>query len=147
MKRKKGKKPREKKAVASMRAKLGWTRGDWINEVEDAVAEAFIVFAEMKLAERSGAKRLAKGWATEFERKLHVGMIRIAIHPVKRAFDRKLAFEQAVAEMDGTIESLRAHVEREYAKAVGGVGRRLDGADIETFWRAAKEAAVVILLG
>jgi hypothetical protein len=125
-----------------------WTRGDWVNEVESKLGEAFIVYAKMRLAEHNGPKRLAKGWTTEFERTLHVGMIGVAIHPVKRNFDRKIAFEAAVAEMSkDMIPTLGAHVEREYAKAVGGVRCGLDGDDIEMFCRATRDAAAVILGG
>ena len=135
---------KKRKAVAATRARIGWTRTNWINEVEDVLGEAFIIFAKAKLAEKNGQKRLAKGWAMEFDRKLHVGMITVAIHPVKRNFDRKVAFEQAITEMDGTIESLWAHVEREYTKAVGGVRRGLDGRDIELFWRMVREGAKIL---
>jgi hypothetical protein len=39
------------------------------------------------------------------------------------------------------------HVEREYGEAVGAVKRGLDGREIETFWRAAREGSGVMIGG
>ncbi|MGA3123390.1 MAG: hypothetical protein ABSF69_21685 [Polyangiaceae bacterium] len=134
------------KAVRAMRAKVGWTRGTWVNEVEQKLGEAFLVFTRAKLAERNGPKRRTLGWKLEFDRVLHVGIIDIAIHPVKREFDRRQAFEQAVAEMSRrTILALQEHVEREFVKAVGTVRRGLEDADIEDFWEEARAAARILL--
>ena len=71
-------------------------------------------------------------------------MIDILVHPVRRDFDRAEAFGAAVAEMPGTIERLRDHVEREFARAVvGRVRRGLDDEDVTAFWGRAREAAAI----
>jgi hypothetical protein len=126
--------------------KLAWTRSTWINEVETALGETFMIFCEARLAEKNGRKRWARGWWSEFERKLFCRLIDVSVHPIRRNFDRQVAFEQAVAEMDDTIEALRLHVEREFGK-VCKVRRGIVDADVEMFWKKAREAAEVIVGG
>jgi hypothetical protein len=149
MKGKRGKEiAKRRKAVIAAVARIGWTRGDWINEVETALGEAFIAFAKARLCEKNGQRRRARSWMLEFDRILFRAMIDVQVHPVRRNFDRKLAFEQALTEMNsGFIERLRAHVEREYATAVGRLKRRVDGRDIKGFWRAVREGSRVMIGG
>ena len=82
--------------------------------------------------------------AVEFERELFRRMIDVHVHPVKRAFDRRAAFQEAIAEMHGAVDGLRDHVEREFGNAVGRVRRRIDDRDVTEFWARAREATRVL---
>jgi len=131
----------KRKAAEQVRAKLGWTRTDWINEVESAFGQAAINWFQARLAERNGQRRDARKWADEFERELVRRVIDVHVHPLKREFDRREAFEAAVAEMPDTIERLREHVERQFGEAVGGVRRGLNDEDVQEFWRQVRRLA------
>jgi hypothetical protein len=58
------------KAVLAMRRAVGWTRAEWINEVESALGEAFIAFCKARLADKNGQRRLGRSLTVEFEREL-----------------------------------------------------------------------------
>jgi hypothetical protein len=134
----------KKNTAVTMRRLVGWTRSHWVNEVEGALGEAFILFCQARLAERNGQRRHARQWAAEFERLLFQKVISIHVHPLKRAFDRKVAFAEAVAEMlPGTIPALQEHVERQFAE-VCKVRRGLDDADVKKFWEQARWAAGIL---
>ena len=129
------------KAVRTMRKLVGWTRMDWINEVESALGEAFISFCKARLARKNRQQRRARAWEAEFERRLIVRVIDIHCHPVKRGFDRDVAFEQAVTEMTpGHIPALQEYVERQFAKADTKIRRKLDEADVKEFWKTVRWA-------
>jgi dephospho-CoA kinase len=119
---------------------IAWTRSRWINEIEAALGEVAILWFQAKLAEKNGKKTWARKWRAEFERELVRRLIHVAIHPAKRAFDRKVAFDEAVAEMPGTLERLREHVEREFGERVRVRGG-LDDADVKAFWERARVIA------
>jgi hypothetical protein len=124
---------------------VGWTRPEWINEVESAVGEAFILFCQAKLAERNGQRRHAKTWASEFDRLLFRKIVEIHVRPVKREFDRKEAFEEAVLEMlPGTIPALQEHVERQFEKTVVKRRRGIDEMDVNEFWKTVRGAATML---
>ena len=89
------------KAALAMRRSVGWTRAEWVNEVEGVLVEAFLLFAEAKLAGRNGRRRDARALAAEFDRLLSRRVMQVHVHPVKREFERTEAFEQAVTEMSG----------------------------------------------
>jgi squalene cyclase len=126
-------------AALEIRRKVGWTRSDWINEVESALAEAFMLFAQARLAGRNGRQRDARTLAAEFDRLLSRKVMQILVHPVKGEFDRDAAFEEAVSEMVGNaIPALRAHVEREFGEFCQ-VRRGLDDRDLEEFWKRVRE--------
>ena len=131
------------KAALAMRRLIGWSRSRWIDEVESAFAEAFVLFAQARLAGRTGQRRRVRAWTPEFGHLLARRAIEIVIHPVKMNFDRRAAFELAVAEMSGgTIAALRDHVERELK--VCKVRRGFDDSDVDDFWRKAREATRVL---
>jgi len=132
------------KASVAVRRSVGWTRAHWINEVESTLVEAFLLFAQATLAGRNGRRRDARALGAEFDRRLFIRLIEIHIHPVKRAFDRRDAFEAAVAEMNGSsIPALRDHVEQEFGE-VCQVRRGLDDRNVEAFWKSVTEAARVL---
>jgi hypothetical protein len=133
------------KAALGMRRSIGWTRGTWINEVESALGEAFIIFCQARLAHRNGQQRHAQAWEAEFERLLFRKMVEVHVHPVKREFDRGVAFDEAVAEMPGTIRALGDHVEREFGRVAGKVRRGIEDRDIEEFWKRTREAARILV--
>jgi len=92
--------------------------------------------------------RTAPAVAAEFDRRLLVRLIEVHVHPVKRAFDRAEAFEEAVAEavaeMTGSaIPALREHVERQLG-TVCVLRRGLTDRDLAEFWRRVREAAKVL---
>jgi hypothetical protein len=126
--------------------KIAWSRSDWLSGVESAIGETFMIFCAARHAEKRRKKRSARGWWSEFERKLFCRMVDVSVHPVRRSFDRKVAFEKAVAAMDGTVARLRWQVGSEYAtKAVGGVRLVLDD-DIELFWKKVRQTAGATVL-
>jgi superfamily I DNA/RNA helicase len=132
------------KAAVAMRRSVGWTRETWINEVESALAEAFIIFCQARLAENLGQRRHVRALAGEFDRVLFRRMIDVHVYPVKREFDRRKALEDAVAAMSSTIERLRDHVEREFGRVVGRLRQGIDDRDVEMFWSRAREAARIL---
>lgn len=134
---------RQKAAIATLRS-VGWSRHQWVNELESALGEAFLIWCQARLARRNGQRRHARAWAAEFERLVSRKMVEIHVHPVKRPFDRRAAFEEAIAEMPDTIRALRQHVEREFGKIVGPVRRGIVDRDIGEFWREVREAARVV---
>jgi hypothetical protein len=123
--------------------RIAWTRTYWLNEVEAALGEASIHWFRGTLASRRG--RRAKRWLSESERELVRRLIDVAVHPVRRRFDRAAALQTAIDETQSTVERLRAHVEREFAKATG-LGRKLQDRDVQEFWRMARDLAGAILL-
>jgi hypothetical protein len=70
-------------------------------------------------------QRLGRSWSwtVEFERELFRRMMDVHVHPVKRAFDRRAAFQEAIAEIHGAVDRLLDHVEREFGNTVGRVRR------------------------
>jgi hypothetical protein len=132
------------KAALAMRRAVGWTRAEWINGVESALGEAFIAFCKARLADKNGQRRPGRSWTVEFECELFRRMIDVHVHPVKRAFDRRAAFQEAIAEMHGALDRLRDHVEREFSNAVGRVRRGIDDRDVKEFWTQAREATRVL---
>lgn len=131
---------RRGKAALVLQRKLGWTRSEWISEVESVLGEAFILFAQARLADRNGGRREARASMAEFDRLLSRRVMQVHVHPVKRAFDRTEAFEEAVARMSEAIPALRGRVELEFGPASP---RGLDDRD-EEFWRRVREAAKVL---
>ena len=72
MKGKEGKKLAARtKAVIAMRRLVGWTRSEWINELESALGEAFIVFCQARLARKNRQRRQERAWTAEFDRLLY----------------------------------------------------------------------------
>jgi hypothetical protein len=138
------------KKLLAKRRQIGWTRRQWANELEAALAsvealgEVFILFAKAKLAAKNGKHRWAVRWMTEFDREMLRRMIDLAVHPVRRKFDRRLAFEEVVIEMTDTLGRLREHVEGEFVRMVGNVRRGLDDAEVKEFFRLALVAARVV---
>jgi hypothetical protein len=133
-----------RKAITHRRAVIGWTRTEWIDEVEVAISETFVIFCKAKLAERNRNRILARNWTSEFERELTRRMIDVAVHPVKQNFDRMEAFDEAIVEMENIIEKLCEHVGTEFVQATGKVQRGLGADNIEVFLKAVGKAARIL---
>lgn len=137
----------QRKAAEQVRAKMGWTRAQWTNEVEALLGEAAILWFQARLAQKNGRRRDARRWGDEFERELVRRVIDVHVRPLTREFDRHEAYEEAVAEMPATIQRLREHVERKFEEAIGGLRRDLDDEDVREFWKKVRDVAERILAG
>jgi hypothetical protein len=130
----KKRKDREKrwKGIVAKRAKVAWTRDEFVNELEGVLGAAFALFARWKLTVMNGPKGLVYGLEAEFERGMTLDDV--FGHPMKRNFDRRAGFEQVVAGMESVIERACANAEQEFETVCGSVRRGLGAADVEAFW-------------
>jgi hypothetical protein len=125
---------REREAEKRMRKRVGWTRTEWINHAEHGMGVGLITYLEWCLAHRNGKRRLAQRWWFAFDRELARTIVELSCHPLRRRFDIRAAFEQAIAEERGVAASFVDYVTEGFAEVHGKIRRRVRDDDIERFF-------------
>lgn len=122
---------------------IGWTRTDWINEVAHAIAFSSVYWFESRLAGRNGKRWVARQCMSRFESNLLMGFMHVAVYPVRREFDRRAAWRDAVTEARRSVRSLKRQIERKFAIATR-LGRRLQPHDETAMWTCVRRHATLM---
>jgi hypothetical protein len=127
---------------------VGWTRTDWINEVAHAIIVASIYWCESKLAGRNGKRWVARRRMAQFERELFMGFMHVAVYPVRREFDRRAAWREAIAEARRSVRTLKRQVENKLliAMRTRRTSKRMQPQDEATMWTYVRSEATSMKL-
>jgi hypothetical protein len=131
-------------SVRAMRRLIGWTRTDWINEVESWLGTTAMHFFAVRFAEKNRLQPNRQDMA-ELDLALSLGVIHLVAHPLRRQFDREAAFDQMRCEMGPAWVHRRARrVEARQPDAGATVRREVDDANIGMFWARIADATKLL---
>lgn len=130
-------------AAKKMARAIGWTQTDWINEVGSAIGVSSIYWFESKLAERNGKRWVARRCRDQFERELFLHFMHVAVHPVRREFDRRAAWRVAVAESRESLGRLVAYMDRQFEKSTR-LRKGLLPQDQAELWSRVRQEATIM---
>lgn len=122
---------------------VGWSRADWVDEVAYAIDFSSVYWSESRLAARNGQRWVARKCMGSFESNLLMGFTHVAVYPVRREFDRRAAWRDAITEAQRSVRRLREQIERKWVVATR-LGRRLRPHDGDAMWtRVRRQAAIM----